>query len=593
MPEFSLGIKAEELKKTVRLQVPLMSSQLLTSAGEAPEGGRMSKQDRWVLEDYILLTIEMFGKDVEKCSEQILRIPVLHSDFEAVAVETIFSQMLRLPSPPHLPLFYLRLLEAIAEKQVTTKKLIEEAYQALFEHSAVLDEESLDVLAEAFAYHLVHSTYQADWKHFTGESVSVQGQRFIRRAMERLQRLSFHQNLIHRLPEAVHVYVPAEPVAASGLPVVSRPEFGRMIGFVRIKDANENKVMEYCNWLMHLQPKEEQSEQPSTAAKPSEGVAEVTVNDDDANEAAGGDETDAKRRKLNDGSKDAASKQEAGKAEEAEPSVKQEEKEEGQGDEAKGTSADSSSKEAADAPGRAASSEEFGPAPAQPLPLEEVAEIVAFAMLQQGHRTPTHMSKLLDGNQKVLIRLRPQDEEKAHSFAKRIVRCVLDFWRASAQRLEIVMDMLLHRAVVTPRAVVETALAEKGPQGCDSMAVWNIINSVARKSLERSQAVRVELALAKKLGKEDSLEKSRAQLDEAVHENAELFTLIFTGLVKNYQDIGDKDATLRNITLQRISAIGRKYVAFIRPLVVAAESRIPGVANCPEVAAVFSTLSTL
>jgi len=152
---------------------------------------------------------------------------------------------------------------------------------------------------------------------------------------------------------------------------------------------------------------------------------------------------------------------------------------------------------------------------------------------------------------------------------------------------------LLNRGVVTSRAVVDCALS-----GClqasDNMAAWNVINVVCRKSLEKLQSSRVELALAKKLDKVDTAEKLKKTVDAAVQENADLFTLIFTGLVRNYQDLEEKkNAVHRQVILQRILAIGRKYHAFIKPLVNAAESRIPGVAHNPEIATIFEQLRAL
>merc|ERR1712004_949504 len=99
-----------------------------------------------------------------------------------------------------------------------------------------------------------------------------------------------------------------------------------------------------------------------------------------------------------------------------------------------------------------------------------------------------------------------------------IVKCVFGFWMMSSQRLEITINSMLQRGILTPGAVVEHALAERGPQGCDSMAVRNIIHNVAKRSLELSQSVRMELAVAKRLGKADVLEECRRQLDMAIHE---------------------------------------------------------------------------
>merc|ERR1712125_317396 len=110
-------------------------------------------------------------------------------------------------------------------------------------------------------------------------------------------------------------------------------------------------------------------------------------------------------------------------------------------------------------------------------------------------------------------KLRPTDEDECHVYTKGLVRATFAFWRSSGQRLEITIDSMLHRGILTPRAVVEHSLTERGPQGCDSMAVRNVINNIAKKSLEHSQSVRAELAVAKRLGKTEVLEECRHQLD--------------------------------------------------------------------------------
>lgn len=237
--------------------------------------------------------------------------------------------------------------------------------------------------------------------------------------------------------------------------------------------------------------------------------------------------------------------------------------------------------------------DELGEVPADPWTLDAMAELFVVAVLQNGSKTPTHMNKMLDGHQNVFGKLRPTEEDEAHSYAMGIVRCIFEFWRHSGQRLEITLDTLLHRGIVTPRAIVEQALAQRGPHGSDSMSAWNVINTVARKSLEHSQSVRGELFVAKRLGKTDVVDKCRRQLDSAIHETAELFTLIFTGLVRNYQDFEETDILLRKITLDRVLTIGRKYHAFIKPLIEQAESRIPGVAHNPDIAAIFHSLGSL
>uniref|UniRef100_A0A7S4W704 MIF4G domain-containing protein n=1 Tax=Alexandrium monilatum TaxID=311494 RepID=A0A7S4W704_9DINO len=588
-----LGFAAEDVKKSkIRLQVPLVASRFL-SGGLANDGAddELSEHDRWVLEDYIVTTIEMFGRDVDECSKQILRIPLLHPHFDAAVIETVFCQMLRLPSPVLLPLFYSRLLECLAEKQASMVKLIEQAYSVLLRKTTELDEECLEVLAEAFAYHLMHNSYTADWSPFTGETITVPSQRFLRRAFERLQRLSFHQNLLHRLPEAVHVHVPPEPLAASSLPAQAKPEFTRILGFVRIKDPDVKKVLKYCRRLLKMSlPKEEPKQEDSS---PANGAPAAP-----AEEGAKGSREEAPAAPAEEGAK--RSREEGSGADEsAAPEAKKQRTAEAPEEEAPkeepaeaATAAAASQAEGTAAVKQPSEEDEFGEAPAAAWPLESVAELFTVALLQHGAKTPTHMSKILDGHQQVFAELRPEVEDEAHGFARAVVRCVFDFWRLSGQRLEITLDALLHRGVVTPRAVVEQALAQRGSMGCDSTPVWNMINSVARKSLENWQSVRAELARAKRLGKPEVVDRYRRQLEPAVQETADLFTLVFTGLVRNFQDFEDKD-TLRKVTLERVLTIGRKYHAFIKPLIDAAESRIPGVAHNPEIASTFHSLRAL
>lgn len=619
----SLDVTAEDIRKSkVRMQVPLMASRLLTSASDLDGADdSMSVHDRWVLEDYILLTIDMFGRDVDECAKQILKIPVLHPQFEAITIETVFSQLLRLPSPPWLPLFYSRLLEMITEKQASTRKLVEQSYGSLIARAQDLDEECLEVLAEAFAYHLMHNSYQTDWTLFAVDTVTVQAQRLVRRTLDRLQRLSFHQNLLHRLPETMHVYVPPEPLAPTTLPIQKTDEFRKMLGLVRIKEPDVQLVLDYCNGLQCNRTKRE-----GVPSQLGQGTPPSTCGVGDAEPEPGSTEegsTQAKRRRL--GTHDMPEEVQGGET------GTQHAHGENETTLAQSTKVEADSASAHSSPGPAAhvkqeiKQEEYqgahngGGQPKQaeaptvesckthkkgdlgkdagvlvePCSHEQVVELFTAALLQNGAKTPTHMSKLLDGYQQVFSAMRPDDERAANDYTKLLVRCVVGFWKFSSQRLEITVDAMLQRGILTSRAVVEHTLAERGPQGCDSMAVWNILNSVARKSLERSQNVRVELAMAKRLGKGDVLDACKGELDSAIHETAELFTLIFTGLVRNCQDFEDTDSQLRHVMLQRILIIGRKYHAFIKPLVDAAEARIPGVAHNPDVAAVFRSLSAL
>jgi len=485
----------------------------------------MSDTDRWVLEDHVLLTVEMFSSDVQECSKQILRIPVWHPQFEPAVVEILLSQMLQLPRPRLVPLFYYRLLEACAEKQTSLTKLIGEAFQAIFKKIPDMDEDCLDVLADTFAFRSSTKFLQEDWSFFVGPDIPDEVKRFARRTLQRLQRVMEHHNMMHRLPEALHVLAPLEPLPASGLAVVSKPQFGRLINLIRLKDSNPAKVLEYCRWLM-LSTTQEADDEPtrSEAPPPGDGVPRE-----------GCDPPPPKRQKID-------SKQ-----------------------------------------------EEFGQPPAQAWHLQDVAELVFSVMLQHGHKTPTHMSKILDGHEEVLSQLRLQAASEADSFEQTLTRCAFEFWRSSGQRLELTMDTLLHRQVLAPPNVVKVALSSKD---CDSLQVWNICHNAAKKSLERMQSAREDLALAKKLVQEESLAKRQADLDSALQEIALLFTSMFTALVKNFME-APQDSAHQTLMLRRIACMGRRYLSNIKPIVATAATTIPGVAENPEIAKVFAILNIM
>jgi len=647
-----LGVSAEEMRKAnkVRFQPPLKTSRLVTNK-LALEGAddQMSEHDWWVLEDYLLMIVEMFAKDIDECSKQLLRIPLLHPHFEAIIVETLFSQMLRLPNPAQLPLFYSRLLQALVDKQFSVKQVLERAYAALFEQLPVLDEDAVEVLAEAYAYHLHVNGYQADWSAFTEDGVAVSLQRFLRRALERLQRLSFHDNVLHKVPQAIHPYVPPDPGPSGKFDAKKDLEFGRMVGVVRIKDSDEKLVMKYCRRLMRLCAKDEEDEDvekegndetvevvsslkvetPAAELKHKEGLPTVSsdtgaVGDEKREEAQEGDSEaarcqagDAKLELESGGAsepvnrtspEDAAAPEakrprldEAVKTEEGvSEEVKREEKEDATPSSAAvGAQVVETKKKEED------TDHDFGSLPLEPWTVESTLELLVSALLQGGAKTPTHWNRMLGGHQKVLeqLLLLPTDKDACevsaatsqHIYAKAVVSAVFDFWDNSAQRLEITVDSLLQRELVTPLSVVEFALSceKRGIAPCDSMPTWNVVHSVLRKSIEKSQTARVENALAKKLGQTEILARTKPAAEKASAETSEVFASVFASLVACHKNCGE-DVLLRRTMLQRLAGIGRKYHAFIRPLIDAAESKIKGVSeDNPEIVRIFSLLRTL
>jgi len=566
-----LNISAQDVKKAkLSYQVPLVSMSLSGAGADArpPAADIMPLQDRWTLEGYVVMTIESFARDMEECCKQILGIHVQHPQFEAVVIDVVLSQMLHLPTPAQLPLFYIRLLEHLCAQQSSMQMALDTALRRLFQSMPLMDAEACDTLADVFAYHITHMGWKVDWEAFLGESVSPHTQRFIRNCFERLQRLSFHQNLVQKIPEALHSYIPPEP-STSQLAVVHMAEFEKMATFVRIKDPNDRLVLKYCQLLSRYQDQQkEEAKAPAPAEaeageEPGAAEEEAKVNEDEEEVEFGGDEEELKAEE---------------EAEEAEPPAKRARLNE---DETSQVKEEDQNKD-----------DEFGTAPVEVWSLQRVAELVIAAVLRHGEKTPTHMNKVLDGNQQVLLELMPKDEEKAHALAKSIAAAVFEFFQLSGHRLEITLDTLYHRGVLTPRAIAQQALAQRDLPESGWVAAWRIIDSMARKILDKMLHSRQGLAEAKatvKAGGTANLEDRKTELDRAVQALNQFFTVIFTGLVRNYNDFKDRDGLLANAMLQRINVIGRRYFDFIYPLIGAAdlEERIP------EVVEVFHALRSL
>jgi len=449
-------------------------------------------------------------------------------------IETVFAQMLRLPSPTELPLFYCRLLEFLVQKQASLRGVVDRAFQQLIKSADKLDNDALEVLADSHAYHLINHRYQFQWSLFEGASATEASLRYLRRTFERLVRLSFQENVHNNVPESLHVYVPPDCQPSLPTALQGKEEYQKFCSLIKIKEPDTAALVAYC----------EQLQRKRTSSPPPE------------------EQGDAKRRKIDENGQAAEGEKEA-------KDVKED-----------NSNTDDKDKNGEDAPSG--------------WMLESVFEVLILATLQAA-KTNTHMHKFLKGHAQALRSMLPEDEEGALSVGRTIVRCVFAYWALFSKRLELTIEAFLDAGIIGPREVLEEALdPEAGRlQGCDSVAVCNILDMIAQKSVEMSETARVGLAMAKTLGKQDSVEEWRQKLDIAVREDIELFTIIFTAFLRNYQYFEGKDAFLQQVMQQRLVAVGRKYSRFIKPLLEAAEHRIQGLSDCPPIMKTVESLKSL
>ncbi|CEM35352.1 unnamed protein product [Vitrella brassicaformis CCMP3155] len=205
----------------------------------------MPDYDRWLVDELCWCTVSTFSGDLNECARQLLRLPLSHPQFEYILVETLLTQMLTLPYPPSLPIFYFRLFQHLALLQKSIKTPLEKAILSIARKMADFDEVAFERFADSFAFYLapilekldrrqggrgdegaspreaaaVGGSEESDrhgweWSQWlvVGERPPPHLLRFIKRVLERLVRLWFHGNLLQVLPPSVHPYMPPEPL---------------------------------------------------------------------------------------------------------------------------------------------------------------------------------------------------------------------------------------------------------------------------------------------------------------------------------------------------------------------------------------------
>ena len=199
--------------------------------------------DMWLLRDVMNQTIDCFSAHLGECGRQLLRIPVSAPEFEAVLADVILSRLLGLEIPSRLPrLFYVRLAIFIGTLQTSFKAV----YQAALLH-LVSDSPAGSVgfaVAEALAMEISQSKFEFDLGTL---SIKPENTFVIRAAMDFLLQLSFHHNVMQKVPAALHAFMPAQPAApAEGLvpePESAQGQFYRAVKEqVKARDGDEAAV---------------------------------------------------------------------------------------------------------------------------------------------------------------------------------------------------------------------------------------------------------------------------------------------------------------------------------------------------------------
>ncbi|CAN8005239.1 unnamed protein product, partial [Ixodes hexagonus] len=134
---------------------------------------------------------------------------------EYMIVEVIFGEMLRLPTSKNLEICYGSLLLELCKLQPSTMpQVLAQAVELLYERLDTMNTDCIDRFCSWFAYHLSNFQFRWTWDDWA-EAVTLDALHpkalFLREALHRCLRLSYHQRILDFVPESFAPFVPAKP----------------------------------------------------------------------------------------------------------------------------------------------------------------------------------------------------------------------------------------------------------------------------------------------------------------------------------------------------------------------------------------------
>lgn len=173
--------------------------------------------ERFLIEEQLHRTIEEHHTDRKKCSGQLLSFPAKHKvPLEYMIVEVIFGEMFNLPTSRYIEICYGSLLLELCKLQPSTMpQVLAQAVELLYERLDTMNVDCMDRFCSWFAYHLSNFQFRWTWDDWT-DTVSLDPLHpkalFLREALHRCLRLSYHQRIVDFVPESFAPFVPAKPV---------------------------------------------------------------------------------------------------------------------------------------------------------------------------------------------------------------------------------------------------------------------------------------------------------------------------------------------------------------------------------------------
>lgn len=174
--------------------------------------------ERLVAEDYIIDMVALFEGDRVECAKRLGRNLPLPFSYEPLLCETLFGQMLRLPTPEFKPIMYATLMVDLSKLLQLFPRAMSACVRESFARMNVMDPSLRERLAEWLAYHLSNFEYiwpWAKWEHVLAAPPYDGQRRFCVAVMLRLMRLSYWDRVHSAIPEEFRVLLPPKPEVAA------------------------------------------------------------------------------------------------------------------------------------------------------------------------------------------------------------------------------------------------------------------------------------------------------------------------------------------------------------------------------------------
>ncbi|XP_064474284.1 nuclear cap-binding protein subunit 1-like [Ornithodoros turicata] len=172
--------------------------------------------ERFLIEEQLHRTIEEHHANRKECAAQLLSFPAKHKiPLEYMIVEVIFAELFNLPTSRYIEICYGSLLLELCKLQPSTMpQVLAQAVELLYERLDTMNVDCVDRFCSWFAYHLSNFQFRWTWDDWS-DAASLDPLHpkalFLREALHRCLRLSYHQRIVDFVPDTFTPFIPAKP----------------------------------------------------------------------------------------------------------------------------------------------------------------------------------------------------------------------------------------------------------------------------------------------------------------------------------------------------------------------------------------------